>query len=609
MKREFSFESFYVHEGNEVAYLAAQKVIEFPGELFNPFYVYGSTGFGKTHLLKAIYLELSKKFDTLFFTAKEFEKYIEENKVINKPIIVDDLSSISINIQQRLWEVVDICLSNNLQICFSGNTAPRDIKNLDAKLISRLEGGLVCDIQPPKEIILVDMIKKKSEEVGIILSDDVVLELAHVADGSLRAMEGMINRLRAYASLGNLSLDVHNVRLVLKEFYPKGIYSPVSSLLKELQKNAACVLQDVSNKLNTREEYKDKIYIWEMKGYDTSSLKNALDGNIAELKKQYDKFIEQIEELAELQKEFGQLDLSKYPEEAMRIESMLFSPRHVEDVRRFVSKIKRDIETNERPHKFGSFIIGESNQNVYNVYSKQILKGMGEKFNPFIVMGKMGMGKTLFLKSVRDDLKNHNKTVIFIDLEKKKDVPQVDDVSNFDVLIIDNFHNIFSAPKNERKHIFKIIINHIKNDKEVIIGTDIFPANLLLSEEEKIIFELSLEVELTEPSSDLVKNHIKSKLGPINAQALIKKGLPRFMSFKEIDNYINTYSKVERARFIPLGFSGEEFSDLQNTKGVENIRAIPDEGANSQSEGQLISTPEEKYILPEFQDELIEENY
>jgi len=90
MKRDMNFENFYVYEGNKVAFLAAQKVIEFPGELFNPLYVYGGTGLGKTHLLWALYTELSKKFEVLFFSAKEFEKYLDETKDFNTPIIVDD---------------------------------------------------------------------------------------------------------------------------------------------------------------------------------------------------------------------------------------------------------------------------------------------------------------------------------------------------------------------------------------------------------------------------------------------------------------------------------------------------------------------------------------
>ncbi|GAH06758.1 unnamed protein product, partial [marine sediment metagenome] len=86
------------------------------------------------------------------------------------------------------------------------------------------------------------MIKKKSSEAGILLSDEVVLELAQISTGSVRAIEGMINRLIAYSSLGNLSVEIDSVRMILKEFYPKGIYSPVSSLLEELKKNASEIL-------------------------------------------------------------------------------------------------------------------------------------------------------------------------------------------------------------------------------------------------------------------------------------------------------------------------------------------------------------------------------
>ena len=250
MKREINFENFYVYDGNKVAYLAAQKVVEFPGELFNPLYIYGGTGLGKTHLLWTIYSELNKKSKTLFFSAKDFEKYVEETSDFDTPLIVDDFHTISQEYHEVILGIIDAFLASNTQICFSGNAAPRELKNVDARLLSRLEGGLVCDLQPPKEIALVDMIKKKSGEAGILLPDEVALEVAQISTGSIRVIEGMINRLIAYSSLGNLSFDINSIRMILKDFYPKGIYSPVSSLLEELKKDASEVLQDLSEKLD-----------------------------------------------------------------------------------------------------------------------------------------------------------------------------------------------------------------------------------------------------------------------------------------------------------------------------------------------------------------------
>jgi chromosomal replication initiation ATPase DnaA len=607
MKRELNFENFYIHDGNEIAYLAAQKVIEFPGELFNPFYIYGDTGLGKTHLLRAIHSELNKNFNTLFFTAKEFEKFIEENKKTETPIIVDDIHTVPTKYQRNIWEIIDLSLANNKQVCFSGNVAPRDIKNIDTKVLSRLEGGLVCDLQPPKKIVIVDMLKKKAEEVGINLPDDIVLELAQLSRGSIRTIDGMINRVKAYSSVGNVPLDLPTIRTVLKEFYPRGIYSPVSSLFEELRKDASSVLQNISEKLDIRDEYKEKIYIWEMKGFDTSSLKKILDGDINILEKEYENFIKKIERLNELQIEFSTLDTSEYPDETMKIESMLFSPDCVEEIEKLIAKAKKSIAEKEQVEKFGAFIIGKSNRKAYNIYQNQILKSLGEKFNPFIVFGTKGTGKTHFLKEINIDLKAHDKSVVLFDLAKEKGSLQTD-IVNEAILILDNFHHITSLPDDMRKKIFRLIFSLIKKDIGIILGSGMLPSVLPLSEEESVIFDVGLEVELLKPSPDLAMAYIKSNLDAHSAKEIISKGLPEFASFYEIDDYIRPFKMVEvGAEVVPLGFPGEE----AESKKLKEMVAPSDKKKVSISTEPKRVKPirEEEYIFPDVASELVEENY
>jgi len=566
MKRELNFDNFYVYEGNKVAYLAAQKIIEFPGELFNPLYVYGGTGLGKTHLLWALYTELNKKFTTLFFSAKEFEKHLEEGMEFNTPAVVDDIHTISHNYHGMLLGIIDSFLANNRQLCFSGNVVPRELKNFDAKLLSRLEGGLVCDIQSPKEIALVDMIKKKSGEAGILLPDDVALELAQLSTGSLRAIEGMINRLVAYSSLGNVSLDIDNVRMILKEFYPKGIYSPVSSLLEELKKNASEVLQDVSEKLDVREEYKEKIYVWEMKGFDTSSLKPLLDGDLDFLKQEYDKFIKKVQKLVDLQKEYGSLNTSTYADESMKIESMLFAPDRVAEVEELIAKIKGGAKVVEVDEKsFDKLIDGESNREVLSIYRKQVLDNLGKKFNPFIILGKKGLGKTRFLEAVCSELTLQNKAVMMTDLSSQAKVPELKDIEKYDVLIFDNFHHVFSAPEEARKKFFQDIASAIKSEKAVFLGSDIFPPDLVLLDEEKTVFEFGIEAELKEPSTDVVEKYIKSKLQPNEAESVIEGGIPHCASFYEIEEFLDSFKKKEPAEVVPLGLPGEDIGHKEET--------------------------------------------
>lgn len=547
MKRRPDFENFYVYEGNKVAYLAAQKIIEFPGELFNPLYVYANTGLGKTHLLLAIHTELNKKSPTKFFSAKEFEKALDETKVFDCSIIVDDIHSISSTYHGALLGVIDTALTSDQQMCFSGNTAPRDLKNFDSQLLSRFEGGLVCDILRPKEMALIDVIKKKSSEAGILLPDEIALELAQISTGSIRTIEGMINRIVAYSSLGSLSLDPDSVRMILKEFYPKGIYSPVSSLLEELKKNASEVLSDVSEKLNVREEYKEKIYIWEMKGFDTTSLKPLLEGNVEKLKIAYDEFIKKVERLIGLQKEFGSLNAGIFPDEAMTIESMLFSPEHVDEIEELISNMKRDIQVSKGKKAFEGYLVGACNKDAVTLYKEQIVKHLGEKYNPFVVFGKEGTGRTRFLEEVRLDLETANKVVCFVDLDDEDSVRRFEKMNSVDVLVMDNFHNIFSFGEELRKRIFDVVKLYLDSGKAVIFSSATYPTDATLSEDEKAILECGIEVELKEPSSDIVETYVKTNLEHGKAESLIEEGLPVFVSFSMIDDFITKITKETTA--------------------------------------------------------------
>jgi len=565
-KRGFNFDNFYIYDGNRVAYLAGQKIIQFPGELFNPFYVYSGTGLGKTHLLWAIHAELNKGSNILFFTGKEFEKYLDETREYATSLIIDDLHVVSEKYHETILEIIDRAVADNRQLCFSGNAAPREVKNFSPKLASRLEGGLTCDIQPPKEMFLVEMIKKKSEESGIILPDDIALELAQISTGSIRTIEGMINRLVAYSSLGQMTLDLNTIRLILKEFYPRGIYSPVSSLLEELKKNATDVLQDVAEQANPRDEYKEKIYIWEMKGFDTSSLKPLVDGDLEVLIPEYDNFIKKVENLVELQKEFGTLDISRSPDEAMKVETMFFSPDKIHEIKSLIHKIK----AKSRPafKTFDDFIVGECNKNAFEIYRNTILPSLGKKFNPFVVIGQKGAGKSHFLQAVWNDLIAQGMTPLFCDLSGKE-ILTAEEAAVGDVIIVDNFSEIFKRSPEDRKRCFEIIIDFVKKDKEIILSTDSFPSDMSITPEEKAAFELGIEVKLEPPGPDVIVPYIKSRLPPEQADEAIKGVLPTPASFYELDLFLNRLktpvadvAPVEPAvtsvpEVVPLGLPGD----------------------------------------------------
>jgi chromosomal replication initiation ATPase DnaA len=611
MKRQQDFENFYVYEGNKVAYLAAQKIIEFPGELFNPLYVYAGTGLGKTHFLMALQTELNKKNTTKFFAAKEFEEALDKIKVFDSAIVVDDLHMITSSYHDALLGVIDTALASNRQVCFSGNAPPRDIKSFDARLISRIEGGLVCDILPPKEMALVDLIKQKSSEAGVLLPDAVALELAQISTGSIRKIEGMINRIVAYSSLGSLSLDTDSIRMILKEFYPKGIYSPVSSLIEELKKNASEVLANVSEKLDEREEYKEKIYIWEMKGFDTSALKPLLEGDLGKFKTAYDEFIVKVERLIELQKEFGSLDTHDFPDEAMKIESMLFSPAHVDEIEELIAKIKKKIKIPETKKAFDDYFVGSCNSDAYSLYKEQVAKSLGEKFNPFVIYGKDGTGRTRFLSEIKTDLESTDEKVLYADLGDDDTIKRFDKSGEFDVLIIDNFHRVFSFGDEIRQKVFHTIRDYIDNKKAVIFSSATFPSGDVLSEDEKSIFDFGIETGLKEPCSEVAEAYIKARVDKGIAEKMINAGLPEFVSYSAIDEFIESFDKAIAVK-EPVGVSKEttieeKAESVEEEEGAAEEEMVPLALAGETAEPEKTTDEESESVIEVASDEVPEQ--
>ncbi len=578
MKRELNLENFYVYEGNKIAMLAIKKIIEFPGELFNPFYVYSGPGLGKSHLLWALHGELNKRTKTLFFPIKDFEQYLEKTKVFDTPLIVDDLQSLDIRFGELLLGIIDSFIATNRQICFSGNAAPRELAKFDSRLWSRLEGGLVCDIASPKEIALVELIRNKSDEQGILLPDEVALEIAQISSGSIRTIEGMINRLIAYSSLGNVSLDSTNVRMILKDFYPKGMYSPVSSLLEELKKNASEVLQQVAESVDERAEYREKVYIWEMKGFDTSSLKPMIDGDVNHLKKEYDIFIKKVERLVELQKEYGSLDVRDHPDEAMQIESMLFSPDRAEEIASIISELRGKAPIEEPGDPFAGFQIGAHNENAVRIYREQVTADMGNKFNPFVIYGPSGSGKTTFLRAISGDLKARGKRVVFIE---QPGVDQLQkDLNEYDAVIIDSVEQGFNASYDLKIDMIEFFAGLLRAGKFLILGSAPLSGEDM-PEQYRQLFDLGLEVRLeplpAEPSGRAAEAAAEPELVPL--------GLPGESERSEA--LAPPKSSVE-----PEPKTDEVRNDVDTTI-KEPLKKIHDE----------------RLIIEEIKGELIEENF
>lgn len=222
---EYDFINFVSGPTNSLAYAAARAVAEKPGLLYNPLFIYGDSGLGKTHLLHAvgnsiqqnksglkILYQTADRFVGEFINAIRFDKVNEFEKLYKEidVLLIDDIQFISNKeqTQEIFFHIFNTLYERRKQIVFTSDSLPKDIAGLADRLRTRLDGGLVTDIQIPTLETKIAILKKKSEQHGEQLPDNVAQCLAELDVNNIRQLEGLLVRLYAYAALTKREIDI-----------------------------------------------------------------------------------------------------------------------------------------------------------------------------------------------------------------------------------------------------------------------------------------------------------------------------------------------------------------------------------------------------------------
>lgn len=215
---EFTFDTFIVGSSNKFAHAASLAVAQNPASAYNPLFLYGNSGLGKTHLLYAIGNEIKKNkkdFNVIYIKGEDFANEIIQS-IMNKTtaefrqkyrmtdvLLVDDIQFIGGKeaIQEEFFHTFDALYEAKKQIVLSSDRPPKEIKVLTERLRSRFEMGLLADIQPPDFETRVAIIKRKSEIIGLNLSDDLCEYIANKLKTNIRQLEGIVKKLKAKRNL------------------------------------------------------------------------------------------------------------------------------------------------------------------------------------------------------------------------------------------------------------------------------------------------------------------------------------------------------------------------------------------------------------------------
>jgi len=270
LNSNYSFDRFIVGSSNQFAHAAAIAVAEQPAKNYNPLFIYGGVGLGKTHLINAIGLKAIQLFPDMhvvYVSAEVFmndlincirydkmQKFRERFRNIDC-LLIDDIQFIAgkDRTQEEFFHTFNTLHDAGKQIVVTSDKFPKDIENLEGRLRSRFEWGLIADIQPPDIETKMAILEKKASENSVVLPGEVSLFLATQSESNIRELEGYLVRVSAYSSLTSRPIDIDLTKEVLQQLLYKTEKKEISidDITKVVCTQLGVKLQDVkSNKKN-----------------------------------------------------------------------------------------------------------------------------------------------------------------------------------------------------------------------------------------------------------------------------------------------------------------------------------------------------------------------
>jgi len=261
---KYSFDTFVVGNGNRFACTASLAVSEKPGKTYNPLFIYGGVGLGKTHLLHAIgqytaqlhpektvkYVS-AEKFLNDFINALRYKNILafKDSYRNNDVLLVDDIQFLEEKeaSQEEFFHTFNTLHDTDRQIILSSDRPPRSISTLEERLRSRFEWGLVTDIKPPDLETRLAILKKYSEREEIVVSNDILNFIAEKITSNIRELEGALTRIVAFASLTKSKPDLTIAKNILKDILPDDIEQRVSiqKTIKEVSRYFSISINDI----------------------------------------------------------------------------------------------------------------------------------------------------------------------------------------------------------------------------------------------------------------------------------------------------------------------------------------------------------------------------
>jgi len=441
---KFSFETLVVGAANRLAVTAARTVAESPGAAYNPLFVYSPTGLGKTHLLMAIgqlAKQLAPQARVEYLTIDEFveahhaavaagqSEALRSRYAQVDVLLVDDVQFLTHRreMQAELLRIVQELQAAGKQVVLTSDCPPADIEDLDERLLSRFDAGLLVDIGPPDAETRLAILLRRSEERAAEFGAGVLQAVAEFEVPNVRELLGLLNKLVAYQAVSESPITPASAReLLAGEVRTQAPMTtgpapaltaagePVAAPPSERPDEFADFLSDVAHTVEEqveawRSRLGEAIMRWEAEGYGTGRLERLLDQDVpVSLDRVLRQFERDVEQLRSMQATMAKVD-------AERAEDPVFyDPDRLDEVDQLVQTALHEVGPPPGPSAawaLSSFVIGESNKLAHNS-AQAVVKQPGVRYNPLVLVGPTGVGKTHLLHAIGHELAAHPGAVV-----------------------------------------------------------------------------------------------------------------------------------------------------------------------------------------------------
>jgi len=269
---EYTFDTFIVGSSNNFAYVAAKKIASQPGTSYNPLFIYGGSGLGKTHLLHAVMYETKKSFSDFniiylrgddftnqFILAMQKGDLSEFKKKYRAAdmLLVDDIQFVAgkETTQEEFFHTFNALYEGKKQIVLTSDRPPKELASLEERLVSRFESGLLVDIQPPDFETRIAIIKRKAFVLGVDIPENVLLFVANNVKTNIRQLEGAVKKLKAFSQLTGVAIDLNIAQVAVRDMFSQIRQNivTVDDIIAEISKFYNISVDDIKSKKRTSE--------------------------------------------------------------------------------------------------------------------------------------------------------------------------------------------------------------------------------------------------------------------------------------------------------------------------------------------------------------------